>query len=135
MDSVDTLVMGRKTFEFVVYANEWPYGEKKVIVLSSRPVQIPSNLAETVESQACSPVELVKKLAERGAKHLYIDGGRTVQGFLNAGLIQQIVITRIPVLIGQGIPLFGALRKDVKLQHIETKSFDNGFVQSKYEVH
>jgi dihydrofolate reductase len=135
MDSVDTLVMGRKTFEFVVSANKWPYGKKKVIVLSSRPVQIPNNLAETVESQACSPVELVIKLTERGAKHLYIDGGRTIQGFLSAGLIQQIIITRIPVLIGQGIPLFGALRKDIKFQHIETKSFDNGFVQSKYEVH
>jgi dihydrofolate reductase len=135
MDFVDTLVMGRKTFEMVGSSRKWPYGKKKVIVLSSRPVQIPSDLTETVESQSCSPAELIKQLSERGSKHLYIDGGKTIQGFLNAGLIQQIIITRIPVLIGKGIPLFGALHKDIKLHHIETISFENGFVQSKYEVH
>jgi len=69
-----------------------------------------------------------------GAKHLYVDGGKTIQSFLNAGLIQEIIITRIPVLIGKGIPLFGPLNKDVQLQHIETRSFANGFVQSKYKV-
>lgn len=135
MDSVDILVMGRKTFEKVVSSDEWLYGNKQVIVLSSRPVQIPSDLAGTVESQSCTPTELVKQLSERGARHLYIDGGKTIQGFLNAGLIQQIIITRIPVLIGEGIPLFGPVFKDIKLQHIETSSFANGFVQSRYEIH
>jgi dihydrofolate reductase len=135
MDSVDILVMGRKTFEKVVSSGEWLYGNKQVIVLSSRPVQIPSDLAGTVESQSCTPTELVKQLSERGARHLYIDGGKTIQGFLNAGLIQQIIITRIPVLIGEGIPLFGPVFKDIKLQHIETSSFANGFVQSRYEIH
>jgi dihydrofolate reductase len=80
-------------------------------------------------------MELVKILSERGAKHLYIDGGQTIQGFLKTGLIQQIIITRIPTLIGNGIPLFGPLSEDIKLQHIETNSFANGFVQSRYEVH
>jgi dihydrofolate reductase len=135
MNSVDTLVMGRKTFEMVVSSSKWPYGKKKVIVLSSRPVQIPSDLAETAESHSCSPMELVKILSECGAKHLYIDGGQTIQGFLKTGLIQQIIITRIPILIGNGIPLFGPLSEDIKLQHIETNSFANGFVQSRYEVH
>ena len=135
MDSIDILVMGHKTFEMVVSSGKWLYGNKKVIVLSSRPVQIPSDLAETVESQSCSPTELVKQLSERGAMHLYIDGGKTIQGFLNADLIQQIIITRIPVLIGKGIPLFGPVINDIKLQHIETISFANGIVQSRYEVH
>jgi dihydrofolate reductase len=134
LDSIDILVMGRKTFEMVVAAGQWPYGSKQVVVLSSRPVQIPSHLVETVDSQSSSPTELVKQLSESGAKHLYVDGGRTIQGFLNAGLIQHIIITRVPVLIGKGIPLFGPVNKDIRLQHLETRSFPNGFVQSKYDV-
>ena len=69
LDSIDTLVMGRRTFEVVVASGHWPYGNKPVVVLSSRPVQIPSRLVETVESQSADPTELVKKLSERGAKH------------------------------------------------------------------
>lgn len=140
MDSVDVLVMGRHTFEKVLSFEKalsfghWPYGDKRVVVLSSRPIAIPSNLPETVEAKSCSPAELVRQLSEQGAQHLYIDGGKTIQGFLNAGLIQQIIITRVPVLIGSGIPLFGSLDKDVKLQHIETRSFATGLVQSRYQV-
>jgi dihydrofolate reductase len=135
LNSVDTLVMGRNTYELVLSSDQWPYGKKRVVVLSSHPVHVPSDLVESVESQNSSPAELVKQLSERGAKHLYIDGGRTIQGFLDAGLIQQIIITRIPVLIGKGIPLFGPLSTDINLEHVETTSFANGFVQSRYKVH
>ena len=134
MDSVDVLVMGRNTYETVLSFRQWPYGNKRVVVLSSKLLQLSDNLPKTVELRSCSLIELVKDLLKSGAKHLYIDGGKTIQGFLNAGLIQEIIITRIPVLIGKGIPLFGPTNKDVKLQHIETHSFANGFVQSKYEV-
>lgn len=135
MDSVDILVMGRRTFEMVVSSEKWPYGSKQVVVLNNRGVQIPSDLSETVESQSCSPTELVEQLSRQGAKHLYVDGGKTIQGFLNAGLIQQFIITRVPVLIGKGIPLFGPVNKDIKLQHKETRSYPDGFVQSRYKVH
>ena len=134
MDSVDVLVMGRNTYEAVLGFGQWPYGSKRVVVLSSTPVQIPDGLAETVASRSCSPAELVKDLSKSGVTHLYIDGGKTIQGFLEAGLIDEITITRIPILIGNGIPLFGPLSTDSKLAHIETRSFDNGFVQSKYRV-
>ena len=67
-------------------------------------------------------------------KHIYVDGGETIQGFLEAGLIQHITITRIPVLIGKGISLFGALKQDIKSRHIETEVFPNGLEQSEYEV-
>jgi len=77
---------------------------------------------------------LAKDLSESGAEHLYVDGGKTIQGFLEAGLIQEIIITQIPVLIGRGIPLFGPLSQDINLAHIETRSFANGLVQSKYRV-
>lgn len=91
-------------------------------------------MAGTVDSRSCSPAELVKELLESGAKHLYIDGGKTIQAFLNAGLIDEITIAKIPILIGSGIPLFGPLSADIRLDHIETRSFDNGLIQSKYQV-
>jgi len=87
-----------------------------------------------MKSSSSSPVNLVDKLRNSGVQHLYIDGGKTIQGFLNAGLIDEMIITRIPVLIGSGIPLFGTLDDDKKLHHIKTTSFANGLVQSKYEV-
>jgi dihydrofolate reductase len=81
-----------------------------------------------------SPKEIVSKLSERGAEHIYVDDGKTIQGFLAAGLIQRLIITRIPVLLGTGIPLFGALTCDIKLQHIASRQFSTGLVQSEYEV-
>ena len=134
METVDVLVMGRHTYEKVLTFGEWPYGSKPVIVLSSTLVHIPVRLAASVECMACPPSELVRRLAERGARHLYVDGGKTIQGFLEAGFIQQLIITRIPILIGRGIPLFGPLTHDIRLQHIETRQFPNGLLQSKYEV-
>ena len=134
MDSVDVLVMGRHSYEKVLSFGKWPYGDKLVVVLSSKPIAIPDDLAPTVEAKSCSPAELVEQLAARGAKHLYIDGGKTIQGFLKAGLIQQLIITRLPILIGSGIPLFGPLTEDITLRHLETRSFTSGFVQSRYEI-
>jgi len=135
MDSVDALVMGRNTYEMVrSFGGEWPYGEKPVIVLSSHSVDIPEHLTATVEFSSNSPKDLVVQLAERGMNHLYIDGGKVIQSFLRAGLIQQLIITRIPVLIGSGIPLFGLLDEDIALEHVATKVFGPGMVQSTYEV-
>ena len=134
MDSVDVLVMGRGTFEKVQAFGVWPYGNKRVVVLSSQLTQLPDDLPETVELKSGTPAAVFKELAESGAQHLYIDGGKTIQAFLNAGLIQELIITRIPVLIGSGLPLFGRVHQDVRLRHLETHAFSNGFVQSKYVV-
>lgn len=134
MASVDTLVMGRKTYELVLTFKEWPYPDKKVVVLSSRYPTTPTRLADGVEGVLCSPRELVEQLSARGARHLYVDGGKTIQGFLNAGLIHEMTITRVPVLLGDGIPLFGRLASDIRLQHVATKAYANGLVQSRYGV-
>ena len=134
MDSVDVVVMGRNTYEVVLASGRWPYGSKRVVVLSSKLSEIPEESPDTVELRSCSPAELVGELLESGAKHLWVDGGITIQGFLNAGLIDEIVVTRVPVLIGKGIPLFGPVDKDLKLQHVDTRAFANGLVQSRYEV-
>ncbi len=132
--SVDALVIGRKTFETVLAFPAWPYGGKRVVVLSSRPLDLSAVRGGVVEQMAGSPAEIVAKLAAIGAHHLYVDGGITIQGFLRAGLVQRLVITRVPVLIGQGIPLFGALPQDVRLQHVATQHYPSGLVTSEYRV-
>ncbi len=134
MASVDALVIGRMTFEKVVTFEAWPYGAKRVVVLSSRPVDLSAARGGIVEQMAGPPAEIVSQLAARGMHHLYVDGGVTIQRFLSAGLVQRLIITRVPVLIGDGIPLFGALPHDVRLHHIATRHYPSGLVQSEYQV-
>ncbi len=81
-----------------------------------------------------SPAEIASKLAASRVQHVYVDGGVTVQQFLRAGLIQRLTITRVPVLIGQGIPLFGTLPRDIRLRHIATQHYPSGLVKTEYEV-
>jgi dihydrofolate reductase len=134
MASVDALVIGRKTFETVLAYPEWPYGKKRVVVLSSKPLDFSSVRAGVVEQMSGAPGEIVSKLAARGVNHIYVDGGITIQAFLRAGLIQRLIITRVPVLIGEGIPLFGALPGDVRLKHVATRHYPSGLVQTEYQV-
>jgi dihydrofolate reductase len=134
MATIDALVIGRKTFETVAAMSEWPYGDKRVVVLSSRSLDFSSVRGGVVEQMAGSPAEIVAKLAASGAHHLYVDGGITIQGFLRAGLIQRLIITRVPVLIGDGIPLFGTLTHDVRLEHVATQQYPSGLVKSEYVV-
>jgi len=132
--SVDAIVIGRKTFETVLAFDTWPYGDKRVVVLSSRPVDLSAVRGGVVEQMGGPPAEIVSQLAVRGIHHLYIDGGVTIQGFLRAGAIQRLIITRVPVLIGEGIPLFGSLPRDIRLRHIATRHYPSGLVQSEYQV-
>jgi dihydrofolate reductase len=134
MASVDALVIGRKTFEVVLALPEWPYGDKRVVVLSTRPVDFSSVRGGMVEQMAGPPADIVANLAASGVKHLYVDGGITVQNFIRAGLVQRLTITRVPVLIGEGIPLFGTLPCDVRLRHMATQHYPSGLVKSEYEV-
>lgn len=133
--TVDTIVIGRKTFETVLGfgAASWPYAGKRVVVLSSSPIDF-SAAGGVAEQMSGSPADVVAQLAATGAQHAYIDGGITIQRFLRAGLIQRLIITRVPVLIGDGIPLFGSLPHDVRLRHIGTRTFPSGLVQTEYEV-
>jgi dihydrofolate reductase len=132
--SVDALVIGRKTFETVLAFPEWPYGNKRVVVLSSRPVDLSAVRGGRVEQMAGTPAEIVSKLAASGAQHVYVDGGITIQRFVRAGLVQRLIITRVPVLIGEGIPLFGTLPADIRLRHIATRHYPSGLVQTEYGV-
>jgi len=133
MAAVDALVIGRKTFETVLNFDAWPYGEKPVFVLSTRALA-PAPLGAVVERMSGTPADIVSLLAARGIRHIYVDGGITIQGFLRAGLIQRLIITRVPVLIGSGVPLFGATPRDIRLKHIATREYASGLVQSEYAV-
>jgi len=133
MATVDALVVGRKTFEKVLTFDTWPYGEKPVFVLSAHPLA-PTPLGAVVERMSGAPADILSQLAARGIRHVYVDGGITIQRFLQAGLIQRLIITRVPVLIGDGIPLFGSLQRDVPLEHVATRQYASGLVQSEYVV-
>jgi dihydrofolate reductase len=134
MASVDCLVMGRNTFEQVLQFAEWPYGDRRVIVLSSRPVSLPAPLRPTVSVSAETPAQLCRRLGAEGLRNIYVDGGKTIQGFLAAGLIDRMTITTLPILLGSGRPLFGALPADLKLTLLTSRSFPFGFVQSTYRL-
>lgn len=134
MASIDAIVFGRKTFETVLTLGPWPYGDKRVVVLSGRPMDLSAAAGGVVEQMAGSPAEIVSRLAADGAHNLYVDGGITIQGFLRAGLVDRLVITRVPVLIGEGVPLFGPLPRDIRLRHVATRHYPSGLVQTEYDV-
>ena len=134
INSVDAIVMGRHTFEKVLSFGSWPYGGKLVVVLSSKPEQDNVPAGAVCEHMGGKPSDVVAGLAARGMRHLYVDGGITIQRFLVEGLIQRMIITRIPVLLGRGIPLFGALSRDIQLDHVSTRSYASGLVQSEYTI-
>lgn len=134
MATVDGLVMGRKTFETVLTFPAWPFGTKPVVVLSSNPAALVAPPGAVCTMMAGLPSEIVSRLAARGMSHLYIDGGLTIQRFLEAGLIQRVIITRVPVVLGSGIPLFGPVSRDIRFEHVATRAFPSGLVQSEYTV-
>jgi len=131
--SVDTILIGRKTFEVVLKLPRWPYGDKRVVVLSHSPLDF-SGITGRVEQMSGEPGQIAQKLATTGAKDVYVDGGITVQEFLRAGHIHHLTVTRVPVLIGEGIPLFGSVPRDIKLRHVGTRQYKTGLVTSEYEV-
>lgn len=133
-DTVDCMVMGRNSMEKVLTFPTWPYEGKRVIVLSNTLKEVPEAVFGKIELHAGSLRELVTKLEGEGCKRAYVDGGKTIQSFINERLLTDLTITRIPVLLGEGLPLFGKTPADVMLTHVETISYPNGFVKSTYEV-
>lgn len=132
--TVDGLVMGRKTFEQVLRFGSWPYKGTPVVVLSSTGVTVPPHLVDAVSLESGAPQEVVDRLEKAGMRHLYIDGGVTIQRFLEAKLINEMTITRIPVLLGAGLPLFGNTGPVQRLKLLEAVASESGFVQERYKV-
>lgn len=132
---IDGIIMGRGSYEKVLTFDAWPYN-RPVVVLSRqlRSAPVPEELKGRVHFSDLSPRAVMDKLAKDGWRRVYIDGGQIIQSFLREGLITDMVITHIPVLIGEGLPLFGTLGRDVSLTHVRTKTFASGLVQSHYRV-
>ena len=133
MDSVDAIVMGRNTFELALTFGAWPY-KKPVVVLSNRPSSLPGPLPPGVRTSSGAPDAILAELTSAGARHVYVDGGVTIRRFLEVGRISRVIITTVPVLIGSGVPLFGGNPQDIRLQHVHTRAFSNGLVQSEYRI-
>ena len=138
LSSVDCMIMGRKCMEVIANMNltaeQWPYGQTRIIVLSNTLKQPPANLQNRVEMYSGDLDGLVTKLENEGYQHAYIDGATTIQAFLNRKLIDEITITRAPVILGEGIALFGKTDSDIKLVQAKANAFANDFVQVRYLV-
>ncbi len=136
--SVDCIIMGRKCMDMIasmdLHDDSWPYGDKRIIVLSQTRTHPPENLKNKVEIYGGDIRDLMAQLSSEGYHHAYIDGGKVIQAFLNLGLIDEITLTRAPILLGEGKPLFGKTFKDIHLKHTQAKAFPNGFVQVSYTV-
>jgi dihydrofolate reductase len=131
VENIDALVMGRNTFEKVLTFGEWAY-QKKVFVLSSSLTEIPNGLERKVEILSGSLSDVLLEIKIQGFRNLYIDGGKLIQSFLSEDRIDELIVTRIPVLLGSGIPLFGELDSPLRFKHIDTKIHGNALVQSRY---
>ena len=134
MSTIDAIVLGRHTYELVCSFGGWHYGDRRVVVLSSGTVTVPPGHARYVTVLPGPPSTALQYLADTGCRHIYVDGGLTIQAFLAAGLIDDLTITTIPVLLGAGRRLFGALGADVHLEHQSTQSYASGLVQSVWRV-
>ena len=128
---IDALVMGRNTFEKVLTFGEWFY-KKPVFVLSNSLTEIPKDIADKAEIVKGDIASVIHKLNQQGYKNLYIDGGKVIQSFLREDLIDEIIITRVPVLLGKGIPLFGESEHSIMFKHTKTEVFNNMLVKSYY---
>ena len=135
MASVDGIIMGRGTYEKVLTFPKWPYAAKVVVLTRTlREADLPQKLRDRVSFSNEAPVALFQRLFGEGWRMCYVDGGKVIQSFLRAGLITDMIITKVPVLIGTGLPLFGIIDADIQLRHVKTNSFSSGLVQSKYAV-
>jgi len=132
ISGMDVTVIGRGTFETVMSFSDWPY-DLPVVVLSRSLKEIPPGLLEKVSISELEPKELLKELSAAGYRSAYVDGGKVIQSFLAGDLIDELIVARVPVLIGEGIPLFGYLGGDLEFEHHKTASYPNGLVRSYYK--
>lgn len=131
----DAILMGRGTYEKALTFGAWPY-DVPVLVLSQQLADgpVPDALKGKVRFTGCTPREAIEQLAGENVRRIYVDGGQLIQSFLRDGLITDMVITTVPVLIGSGKPLFGALTRDIDLELTSSRSFPSGLVQSTYRL-
>lgn len=138
MQRVDCLLMGRGTAEklasFQLTPEQWPYGDTPIYILSNSLGEVPKSLLGKAQLLQGSLQDALVDLERRGHQHLYVDGGALVRSCLEAGVVQRLVVTLAPILLGQGIPLFAGLHKPLKLRQLTTTRYANEFVQLEYAI-
>jgi dihydrofolate reductase len=130
MAGIDAILMGSGTLRTVLGFDGWPYAVP-VAVLSRQltSADLPPDVRDRADVWDCPPREALERQAQAGARRVYVDGGRLISACLRDGLITRLTITRVPLLLGRGLPLFvdpGAHR----LRHVETRVWAHGFVQT-----
>jgi dihydrofolate reductase len=130
IDDVDALVLGRRTYESVLRFDSWPYAKKRCVVLTHRP----PTPRHGEEFFAGSPSELVRRLSLAGTRRIYVDGGDVIRQFLAAGLIDDLTLSTIPVLLGDGVRLFGGTGAEIRFALVASRSFSSGLVQHEYRA-
>lgn len=129
--SIDAIIMGRNTLEKVLTFGQWVY-DKPVFILSNSLKELPEHLLDKAEI-VCGDIEkIIAHLNQKGDENLYIDGGRVIQSFLQEDLIDEMIITRVPILLGKGISLFGELEQHLQFRHKKTEIYNNSLVKSYY---
>ncbi len=131
-EQIDAMVMGRNTFETVCgFDFDWPY-KIPVFVLSNSLKEVPKDYQDKAYLVKGSMQEVTEQINKKGYSSLYIDGGATVQSFLKEDLIDDLIITTIPVILGEGIPLFTVLNQKLDFELITSEVYINQLVQSHY---
>ncbi len=128
---IDAIVMGRNTFEKVITFSQWVY-DKPVFILSNSLTKLPEHILDRAEIIRGDIKELITQLNQKGYKNLYIDGGRVIQSFLQEDLIDEMIVTSVPILLGKGISLFGELEQHLQFRHKKTQIYSNALVKSHY---
>jgi len=132
ISKIDAVVIGRGTFDKVLTFPSWPY-EKKVFVLSNTLKKLPAIVENKAILLSLSPADTLKKLSQEGYTNVYVDGGLVIQNFLKADLIDELIISKVPIIIGSGIPLFAEVKQDLLFQHVKTEVQSNELVRSYYK--
>lgn len=132
INGIDAIVIGRGTYETVLAYPTWPY-DRKVFVLSTTIKELPEKFKKKASLLSMNPKEVLDHLSAKGFSRVYVDGGRVIQSFLREDLIDEMIITKVPLLLGEGITLFGELTRKLRFVHVRTEVYSNGLVQSQYE--
>lgn len=127
--SVDAVAMGRNTWDHIAHLDDLPYQGVPIYVFTHRP---PSEPRDGVTYWSSTPVEAMEAWREAGMRHVYLDGGVTVSAFLAEGLVDDLVLTVVPMLLGSGRPLFHRHPRATHLELVGVEGFPNGVVTQRY---
>jgi dihydrofolate reductase len=126
------ILMGRGTYDVAAGFPEWPYGDTPVYVATSRPLE---PVAKTVKAVKGTPGKMLATARRKaGDDDVYLDGGALIRSFLDAGLVDDLVVTLVPVILGSGAPLFAGTAARQALVPHETRIFPSGLTQLRYGV-